>query len=530
MSELELRHNAPDTPVPKVPVAAAAGEAQPLTPLSSAVRLAFLALLFVGLGLWQGWGVVVVVAAILVMIFFHELGHFVMARRAGMKVTQFFIGFGPRIWSFHRGEVEYGVRAIPAGAFVKIIGMTSEEDVAPEDEPRTYRQAKFGDRIGVAVAGSAMHFIMALVLLFGVLWVHGRPSDEAWTVRSVSPGTAAAEAGLRPGDRVVSVDGTSTPTFAKMGTAVRTRPGQQVDLVVLRDGGRQTLPVKLGGRINLAGTIGEDLSFDERDTGVRLTSVEPGSRTAGAGLQTDDHVVGMNGAVINGVSDVATVVKAASGGSLAIEVERGGQRSTHEVNLGTAVEAEAPRGFLGVAPADGYESLSATQAAGESFATFGRVTKMGVQSLGVIFNPVNIAHFAGRVLSGPPKPVDDGSVRSQAQVQAQTNKDNLTRPSSIVGIVDIGSTLVADLPALLVFLATINIIIGVFNLIPLLPLDGGHVVIACYERIRELRRGDGRRYMVDMTKLMPLLYTVVVILAVVGLLAIAADITQPLKI
>ena len=117
----------------------------------------------------------VVIAAVAVMIFMHELGHFLTAKWAGMKVTEFFLGFGPKIWSFQRGETEYGIKAIPAVAYVRIVGMHNLEEVDPADETRTYRQKPYWRRLSVAVAGSTMHFLMALVCIFLVLVFHGRP-------------------------------------------------------------------------------------------------------------------------------------------------------------------------------------------------------------------------------------------------------------------------------------------------------------------------------------------------------------------
>ena len=102
-------------------------------------RLALVVAALVALWWWQGWALVVVILALLFMITMHELGHYLMAKRAGMKVTQFFIGFGPRIWSTQRGETEYGIRAIPAGAFVKVPGMLRDEEVSASDEARSYR-------------------------------------------------------------------------------------------------------------------------------------------------------------------------------------------------------------------------------------------------------------------------------------------------------------------------------------------------------------------------------------------------------
>src|SRR5687768_18508845 len=98
------------------------------------------------------------------MIFLHELGHYLTAKWAGMKVTEFFVGFGPRIWSFRRGETEYGVKVLPLGGYCRIIGMNNLEPIAPEDEARTYRQQPFPQRLAVAVAGSFMHAVMAFMV------------------------------------------------------------------------------------------------------------------------------------------------------------------------------------------------------------------------------------------------------------------------------------------------------------------------------------------------------------------------------
>ncbi len=124
-------------------------------------------------------GTIGVLAAIIAMIMLHELGHFVMAKRAGMKVTEFFLGFGPRLWSIRRGETEYGVKAIPAGGYVRIIGMSNVDEVDPADEERTYRSKPYRHRLGVAVAGSTMHFIIAAVPAVPALAAAGLPTAAA---------------------------------------------------------------------------------------------------------------------------------------------------------------------------------------------------------------------------------------------------------------------------------------------------------------------------------------------------------------
>ncbi|MGH7395412.1 MAG: site-2 protease family protein, partial [Candidatus Methylomirabilales bacterium] len=111
-----------------------------------------------------------------VLIFIHELGHFLVAKGLGVGVERFSLGFGPRLWSIRKGETEYGVKAIPAGGYVKIIGMSNlERDIAPEDEPRTYRQGSYPKRMLVALAGIATHFTMAFLLLVVLLSAVGVP-------------------------------------------------------------------------------------------------------------------------------------------------------------------------------------------------------------------------------------------------------------------------------------------------------------------------------------------------------------------
>ena len=154
--------------------------------------------LFVWLGLTSRWMLLFAVG-ILVSVFLHELGHFVTARMTGMKATQFFIGFGPRLWSFHRGETEYGVRLLPLGAFVRIIGMNNLDEVPPADEARTYRQKSYPRRMLVITAGSLMHLLIAIVLLFGVFAIQGQARRSPgrggrWRRRR----TAGADSGRHP--------------------------------------------------------------------------------------------------------------------------------------------------------------------------------------------------------------------------------------------------------------------------------------------------------------------------------------------
>ena len=139
------------------------------------------------------------------LIVLHEAGHFVAAKATGMRVERFFLFFGPTIWSFRRGETEYGVKSIPLGGYVKITGMNPEEDVPPEVAHRSYHRQEVWKRIVVVAAGPAVNIALAFLILFGVYWINGQEQIEQ-TVGSVRDGSPAARV-LQPGDRIVAVDG-----------------------------------------------------------------------------------------------------------------------------------------------------------------------------------------------------------------------------------------------------------------------------------------------------------------------------------
>src|SRR3954452_20084092 len=165
-------------------------------------------------------GVILFAVGILVSVCLHEAGHMYTAKAFGMKVTRYFVGFGPTLWSFKRGETEYGFKAIPAGGFVKIIGMTDLEEIAPEDESRAFYRQKGWKRTIVLASGSFVHFAIAIFLIWCGLLLVGTASTtltlnsvtcvKELTTDQCSDGTAAPalNAGLKPGDTLVSYNGT----------------------------------------------------------------------------------------------------------------------------------------------------------------------------------------------------------------------------------------------------------------------------------------------------------------------------------
>ena len=445
MTDLHEQPPAPPAP-PTAPVTKHPHQEEEST--GNPVRLLILVALL-GFAFWKaGWALPVVILGVVVMIFLHELGHYLAAKWGGMKVTEFFIGFGPKIWSFRRGETEYGLKVIPAGAYVKIIGMNNLDEVAPGDEDRTYRSKSYPRRLLVAVAGSAMHFTQALVLLFVMYAFVGVPGGsltetEDWAIRSVVSGSGADEAGLRPGDRVAELDGEAVDSFQDFSAQVSTMPGDDTVLTVVRDGRRLTLPATIG------------VADDDPDRGLLGIRMEPTTTKVGP------------------VSAVGSAVR-----------------------------------------------------------DFGAQSTATLALLGDFFTPAGISDFAGDVARGGNGPaVQEGDAPSGGGQAPAAEAPDDNRVISIVGAVQIGSNLTEEgMLGFLLFFIGINITIGIFNLLPVLPLDGGHVVVATYERIRELGRPRGERHHVDFARLIPVVYAVFIVLVLLGVTTIYYDIVNPISL
>lgn len=406
----------------------------------SAIELLVAVAVLVALAVASGQGdLLVVIVCLIVIVMVHELGHFLAAKHGRMKVTEYFLGFGPRLWSFRRGETEYGIKALPLGGYVKIPGMTNLEEVDPEDEARTYREQPFHARLLVAVAGSAMHFLMAFVLLWALLTFVGLPNVNQVEIQGLSqvgngPGPAQV-AGVRPGDIVVSLDGRPVGGNSDaLISAIHDHPGRPVTLLVDRDGTTHTL-----------------------------------------------------------------VVTPANG------------RTAHEAGA-TAPPGTAPFGLIGVSfgsPVQRVGPLRAVASSGSEFVHIAWASMVGVAH---VFSPAGVAQRFDQVTS------------AKAASQATANG---TRVQSIVGVVQTARDAAqAGIGSLLTILIVINLFFGIFNLFPMLPLDGGHVAIAIYEKIRTGRRAV--RYQADVTRLMPVTWAFVLFLVVLFSTALLNDIIHPI--
>ena len=497
------------------------------TPLTRALRLGTLIALVVALGIWKGLPIVVVILAIVLMIFLHELGHYMAAKWSGMKVTEFFIGFGPRIWSFQRGETEYGIKAIPAGAYVKIPGMTAMEEVDPADEARSYRQAPFHNRLAVAVAGSAMHFAVAFVLLVLQFAFIGHADGDRWQIGSISPGSAAAAAGMRQGDELVSFDGTKIGTYDSFRSLIADEQPGNVDVVVRRDGKQTTIPVALSQRARVIGTIGEDFDLIDNGSKVVVGAMPSAGQSAGAGLAPGEEVVAINGQTIEHASDLSAAIAAGGDsldpGSFTVTTSSGGTTTPHTVDLGSAIDTMAPTAFLGIGSQSVLTTDSLPAAVGSSVIEFGHYVGVTVAGTAKVLWPPNIVRFLASTVTGS-EPKDTVNTPTPA---AQSTSASAERPVSIVGIVLFGSELTAESWSNIIgLLIGLNIMLGVLNLIPLLPFDGGHVAIACYEKAQEMRRRQTRRYLADVSNMVPVAYGVVMVLGLLFVAAMYLDITK----
>ena len=392
-------------------------------------------------------GIVGAIVVLLLSIMLHEAGHFLTAKHYGMKATRFFLGFGPTIWSTTRGETEYGVKAIPAGGFVKIVGMTPLEEIEPGDEDRVFYKQPARQRAVVLSAGSAMHLVLAVLLTYLVLVFSGDLSstraavyvqqvpkcvvtDAQQNCRSTDPASPSLGV-LHAGDRILAVDG---------------RPVHSD--TTLRDALQIGQPVHI--RIDRKGTV---MTVTTKPVGVAQK--------------------------VNGVPQ--TVAK---------------------IGVFLTENPDPP-------------SVGPAAAVPKTFTTMGQFFSQTVQGLG------RIPKTLGDVLSGKQRGVNDvGTVVAATRFSGQiSSAPNL--PSSV------------KLGSFFLLMAGLNFFIGIFNMLPLLPLDGGHVGILAFENARSrlarvFHRPDPGR--VDLLKVMPVTYAVFVALVGMSLILLYADIFRPINL
>ena len=414
---------------------------QSRTSRTSVLTLAVGSVVTISLMTWLwGWALPLVLFLVIAMVMGHEFGHFITAKRAGMKVTDFFVGFGPVLWSTTRGETRYGIRALLLGGYVKVPGMTWYDKIDPSDEKRTYRSAPYPRKVLFASAGSLMHIVMALLISYGALVFVGhadtqRVSIDAFTHWQGHAQTAGQMAGLRIGDEIVSVDGRRIDGMATLDAIIHANAGHEISLTVRRDG---------------------------HDVVVHATPL-------------DGRKV-----LVDGKPEVS---------------------------------GSAPVGLLGIQLTNPTVRTGALAAIPDSVTTVVRTLDQAAHALVHVFSPGEFATLWHQVVTPS---------------AAQSTTAQTTRPVSIVGVVRLADQAAqSNLQVFLDILITLNIFVGVMNMLPMLPLDGGYVAIATYERIRQRGR-RGTPYHADINKLTPIVVAFVGVLVVLFAFTLYLDIAYPI--
>ena len=366
-------------------------------------------------------GVILFIIAILFSIGLHEFGHFITAKKFGIKVEQFFIGFGPRLWSVQKGETEYGVKALPFGGYVRIAGMNPFEEISPEDSARVFKAKKPWQRAIVLSAGSFTHFVVGLLIIVGVLMAYGEPvpTTRIGDVQKTLEGkpAPAAAAGFRAGDVLVSIEGHPVHKWDDATQVLHQSPGKVITVVVRR--------------------------------GSSLVTLHPRLADHSPSLPAGNHV-----------------------------------------------------GYLGIGSAIATHHYGPIAAIGSGFKDIGQGMWLSIQALGKLFAPSSIHRLLNQAAGNTPRQAGD--------------------PATLVGVTgEAGGALGhGNLAGFLGIIASFNIFIGTLNLLPLPPLDGGHLAVLAYEKIR---RRD-----VDMRKLIPITVTVISVFGSLFLLLLYLDIVRPI--
>ncbi len=387
-------------------------------------------------------GVLAFVAALLFSVMVHEYGHYATARRYGMRVTEFFLGFGKRIWSTQRGETEFGLKAIPAGGYCKISGMSINEPLEDDAKHRAFYLASTPKKLVVLGAGSFLHFILGFVLLFTL--------------------------------------------FAGVGTS-------------------QVLP-KVSQVVDCVPSTSE------------CTANDPISPAKQVGILSGDEILGVNGIKMNW-DEVGKILRGSAQKPITLIVLRDNQELNIEVIPATRVVEGESRGFLGIINEYGLVRRNPISAVGDSV-------------------EASVAIFQGSIkaLIGLPAQIPD--------LVRQTFLGEERKADGLVGIVGVarasGETVSSGVlttgekfATFLLIVASLNIFVGIFNLLPILPLDGGHMAVALYEGGRRKFaqiRGRPDPGFVDVEKLTPITMVVFLALAFLTLLLLFADIFNPINL
>jgi regulator of sigma E protease len=388
-----------------------------------------------------------------VLVFVHELGHFLSAKRVGIRVLKFQLGFNPTIASFRRGDTEYGIGALPLGGYVKMAGESPEEVERDEHgeiirRPDEFLSKSKFERFQVLIMGPTMNLVLAIVLTAIVLFQGAEVpafEDQPPVVGSVVAQSPAEQAGIQRGDRIVSVADHRVETWDEFSLQIGTRPNREVSIGLLRNG------LDVASRVTPVPQAGES-RFDIGDIGVlpdvhpHVPSVNPGEPADRAGIKAGDVILAVNGDPIVFASQLKEAIAKRPGQTITVSILRDGK----PLELQAVPEKRGEIGWLGVGIANQTKTIkpSAIEAVGMSF-------QKNAQFAGLIFQTV------------------------WGLITRETSPKQLMGPVAIAQLS--GESAHLGWIALMTLMASISLNLGLLNLLPIPVLDGGHIFIMAVE-------------------------------------------------
>jgi len=433
--------------------------------------------------------ILVILAVIFVLgiaINIHEFGHFLVAKLLGMRVEAYsFFGLGPRIWGFKVGHTDYRISAIPLGAYVKLYGDeatapleggSSEEKVEtfleernigkgelekkpafePVPDSELYELRPRWQKFLVMIGGPFMNIMLALAIPFTAALMYGVPSMPAPIVGVVEAGGAAEQAGIKPGDRIVSFGGAENPTWERIKNDSLISPGQELPMVVDRGGQKIPLQIK-PTRTEEKGNVIGDVNF-RPDFGVEpveVGTIVPDGPAAQSGLQKGDRVVAFNGQTVRNRDELTNQIRENKDAPAKLTIERGNERKEILTQAKLDEKDGVYRIGIGFSAAEitTREKAGIATAAGFAVKTNLEIIRLTGKVFGQLFSGQRSVKDAG--LAGPV-----GIVQLIAQIM---------REAGFAGLVSI--------------LALISLNLGVFNLLPIPLLDGGQIMVLGIEKV-----------------------------------------------
>jgi regulator of sigma E protease len=387
-----------------------------------------------------------------VLVFVHELGHFLAAKRVGIRVLKFQLGFNPTVVSFRRGDTEYGIGALPLGGYVKMAGENPEDVERDEHGHVVTRSDEFmsktkWERFQVLIMGPVMNLLLAVILTAVVLYQGVERfsfEDQPVVVGVVSEGSVAAKADIRPGDRIVSVAGRGVDTWNQFEMAVGMKPNREVSIGLLRNGLEQTRKVT-------PAVVGRS-RFEFGDIGVlpnvhpHVGAVSAGSAAEKAGLKTDDVVLAVDDQPITFSYQLKAAISKHPEQSIALTILRNGEKQT----IRATPAKQGNEGLLGIRIGDDTV---------KSKPGFGQAISLSVEK------NIEMARQIFQTLGG--------------LITRETSPKQLMGPIAIAQLS--GESAQLGWISLMTLMAMISLNLGLLNLMPIPVLDGGHIFIMALE-------------------------------------------------